>query len=74
MQQTLAIFQIIISIFLIVLILLQSQGGGIGAAWGGGGGGGETYHTRKGIEKIIFTGTIIALVLFIVISILNLIY
>lgn len=72
MQRVLAIVQIIISALLVVLILLQSQGGGSSAVFGGGGG--ETYHTRKGVEKIIFTGTVIGTVLFILISVVNLIY
>jgi protein translocase SecG subunit len=73
MQRALAVGQIIVSALLVVLILLQSQGGGSGAVFGGGGGG-ETYHTRKGVEKIIFTGTIIGTVLFIIISLISLIY
>ncbi len=70
MRQALPFAQIIISTILVILVLLQSQSGGLGATWGGGGG--ETYHTRKGIEKVIFIGTIIGVVLFILISITNL--
>jgi len=54
--------QIVVSIFLIAAILLQSQGSGLGATWGGGG---ETYHTRRGLEKILFYLTISGVVLFI---------
>lgn len=72
MHKALAVTQIIVSTLLIVMILLQSQGGGTGAVFGGGGG--ETYHTRKGVEKIVFTGTIIGTVVFILISVVNLIY
>ncbi|NCN06562.1 MAG: preprotein translocase subunit SecG [Candidatus Pacebacteria bacterium] len=55
--------QIVISIFLIAAILLQSQGSGLGATWGGGG---ETYHTRRGLEKVLFYLTMAGVVLFIV--------
>ena len=72
MQQALAVAQIIVSIFLIVFILLQSSGGSSSGVFSGGGG--ESYHTRKGIEKIIFTSTVVGVVLFILISIVSLIY
>lgn len=61
MFTTLLIAQIILSIGIVVLILAQAQGSGLGAVWGGGG---ETYHTRRGIEKVIFTATIILTTLF----------
>jgi len=73
MRQSLAIAQIIVSLLLVILVLMQSQSGGLGATWGGGGGG-ETYHTRKGVEKVIFITTIIGIILFILISITNLIF
>lgn len=67
MKQTLAIIQIILSIILVVFILMQAQGSGLSGAFGGGG---ENYHTRRGIEKIIFYATIVGVVLFSVVSIL----
>jgi preprotein translocase subunit SecG len=70
MQTAHSVAQIIISIMLVVLILLQAQGTGLGSTWGGGG---ETYHTRKGVEKIVFTATIIGICLFVLLSIANLI-
>ncbi len=70
MFTALLIIQIILSVCLVVFILLQAQGSGLGAAWGGGG---ETYHTRRGIEKVVFTGSIIALALFTINSILLLV-
>ena len=71
MQNWLRITQIIISILLIIAILLQAQGSGLGTTWQGGG---ETYHTKRGLEKILFYFTIIAIALFIVVSIANLIF
>ncbi len=70
MFTTLLIIQIILSVFLVVCILLQAQGAGLGAAWGGGG---ETYHTRRGIEKVVFIGSIIGLALFAINSIILLV-
>lgn len=60
------ILQIVVAILLTGAILLQSQGTGLGSSWGGGG---ETYHTRRGVEKVIFYATIVLAVLFTVSSI-----
>ncbi len=70
MQKALAITQIVISVLLVTLILLQAQGTGLGNTWTGGG---ETYHTRKGVEKVVFIATIVGIALFIIISVLNII-
>ena len=52
MNKFLAISQIVVSVILVGLILLQAQSGtGLGGSWSGGG---ETYHTRRGVEKIVF--------------------
>lgn len=61
------ILQIIISILLTIAITMQTQTGGLGGAFGGGG----SYHTKRGVEKSLFTGTIILAVLFAVLSLLN---
>lgn len=66
MQTTVLIFQIILAISLIVAILLQAQGSGFGSTWSGGG---ETYHTRRGLERVLFYFTIVGIGLFIVSSI-----
>ncbi|MEK7149472.1 MAG: preprotein translocase subunit SecG [Patescibacteria group bacterium] len=67
----LSIAQIIISIVLIILILLQERSSGLSGALGGT----ETgaYQTRRGIEKIIFVATVVLVVAFAVLSLLNLI-
>lgn len=69
MNQAYAITQIILSVLLVVLILLQAQGTGLGSNWTGGG---ETYHTRKGVERIVFVATIVGVFLFILLSIASL--
>ncbi len=60
------ILQIVISVLLTGAILLQNQGTGLGATWGGGG---ETYHTKRGVEKVLFYATGVLLVLFLITSI-----
>ena len=69
MKNVLIFVQIFISILLITLILSQAKGAGLGSAWGGGS---EFYSTRRGMEKIIFTATIILAALFLLLSIANL--
>ena len=66
MAAFLPIIQIIISALLIGAILLQTRGSGLSSVFGG-----EStfYHTRRGIEKIIFWATIVLAVLFIATSV-----
>jgi preprotein translocase subunit SecG len=66
MKTGLLILQIVVSVILIASILLQAQGSGLGASWGGGG---ETYHTRRGLERVIFYLTIVCCVIFTVSSV-----
>lgn len=70
MTDYLIVFQIVISIILVVLILLQQRGTALGSAFGQEGGG---YATRRGLQKKIFYGTIVAGILFIL-SALAIIY
>ena len=66
----LLVLQIAVPVLLIVCILLQQRGTALGSAFGGEGGG---FHTkRRGLEKKIFVSTIVLGVLFIVVSLLNL--
>jgi len=62
MVSYLPIIQIIISLLLIGAILLQTRGSGLSSVFGG-----EStfYHTRRGIEKVVFWATIILAVLFV---------
>lgn len=62
------ILQILIAIALIVVIILQAKGTGLGAAWGGGG---ELYHSKRGVEKVLFTSTIVLAVIFVVLSMIS---
>lgn len=71
MVSILLILQIIVPILLSICILLQQRGTALGSAFGGSGGG--FYSKRRGAEKKIFIATIILSVLFIIVSILNLV-
>ena len=72
MNNVFLITQAAISLVLIILVLLQSNASSSSSLFGGGGG--ETYHTRKGIEKLFFYATSVLGVLFVVNSLLLLIY
>ncbi|GIW63394.1 MAG: hypothetical protein KatS3mg091_196 [Patescibacteria group bacterium] len=68
MKETLLIINLILSIVITALILIQGKGAGLGSAWGGGG---EFYHTRRGLESVIFKTLIICVVLFMIVSVAN---
>jgi preprotein translocase subunit SecG len=70
MQQYLPIIQIVISVILIVLILVQQRGAALGSAFGQEGG---FYSTRRGLQQKILWATVICGILFIVLSVFNLI-
>ncbi|MFH0739785.1 MAG: preprotein translocase subunit SecG [bacterium] len=71
MISVLLILQIAVPCLLIVCILLQQRGTALGSAFGGSGGG--FYSKRRGAEKKIFIATIVLSILFIIVSILNLV-
>ena len=70
MQNILLIIQIILSILMTGAILLQAQGSGLGSTWGGGG---ESYHTKRGVERVMVYFTIVCIVLFAVLSLVRLV-
>ncbi len=69
MKNILLLANIVLSVIIVVLILVQGRGAGLGSAWGGGG---EFFQTRRGIEKITLQLTVIFIVLFFIISLVNL--
>jgi len=71
-KNILMILQIVVPVLLIPCILLQQRGTALGSAFGGGDSGGF-YSKRRGLDKKIYTSTIILGILFIVVSLLNLI-
>ena len=62
------IIQIVLAIVLIILILLQQRGAALGGAFGGGG---EFYGTKRGAEKSIFRATVVVAILFLGLSLAN---
>ena len=69
MRSILLLTNIVLSALVVILILVQGRGGGLGSAWGGGG---EMFQTRRGVEKLTFRLTVILILLFFTISMINL--
>ena len=67
---TLTAAQIVVSILIVLLVLLQERSSGISGLFGGGGEG--VYQTRRGVEKILFYATVIAIIVFAGLALLNL--
>lgn len=65
MKTTVLLLHLMVAVILTGLILLQSSEGGLGSAWGGG----ETYHSKRGAERLVFRATIIVAALFLVTSV-----
>ncbi len=53
-----------------VFILLQVRGAGLGSVFGGSSAG-SVFKTRRGVERLIFNITIVLVVLFALVSVLN---
>lgn len=67
-MQFLIVLQAIVTILLIVSILLQPGESGMFSA-GGMMQGGEFYHTRRGLERVLFYATFVLLAAFVVLNI-----
>lgn len=65
--------QVVLSILLIIGILMQQSDASLGSVFGGGNDAGGIQHTRRGLEKILFTGSVILGGLFILTAFLSLI-
>lgn len=66
---TLSWIQIALSVLLVIAILMQARGSGVGESFGGSG---AVYRTRRGIEKSLYTATILLAILFAVVSLVRL--
>lgn len=53
---------------------MQEKGSGLGGIFGGSGETGGFYQTRRGLEKIIFIGTIVLAAAFAAIALIDLIF
>jgi preprotein translocase subunit SecG len=67
-MSAISIAQIIVSILLVAVILLQERSSGLSGVFGGDS---EFYHTRRGLEKIIFWSTIVLAITFGVLSLIS---
>lgn len=56
--------QITLSVLLVAAILLQQSGAANGGALGGGDNMSSVFHTRRGLEKVLFIATIVLGILF----------
>jgi len=68
-KNVLPIIQIITSVLIVVFILLQQRGTELGSTFGQGGG---FYGTMRGVQKKLYWATIILIVFFVALAILNL--
>ncbi|MDO9399781.1 MAG: preprotein translocase subunit SecG [bacterium] len=64
------IIQMVVAILLAISILMQSRGSGLGNVFGGAS---NVYRTKRGIEKKIFTATIVLAVMFFLISLASIV-
>ncbi len=64
------IIQIIVAILLMLAILMQNRGSGLSNVFGGAS---NVYRTKRGIEKKLFIATIVLAVVFILVSLANII-
>lgn len=61
------IFQILVALTVIGAVILQAKGAGLGNIFGGAGA--DSYRTRRGIERSLFRGTIVLMLVFVGLSI-----
>ncbi len=66
MKMLMEIIQIVIGISVSALILLQAKGTGLGRAFGS-----TAYHSRRGLETLLFKTTIVLAISFVVVSIVG---
>jgi preprotein translocase subunit SecG len=65
------IVQLLAAVLLILAILLQNRGAGLGGIFGGSG---SVYLTKRGLEKKLFTATIVLAVVFFLSSLAAIIF
>jgi preprotein translocase subunit SecG len=66
MQMTLTIIQLLLAILVGSLILMQPKGTGMGRSFGS-----TSYHSRRGVENLVFKMTIILASLFVIVSVVS---
>lgn len=71
MKPTVSLIQIILGVLLIIVVLLQQKGSGMGTTFGGDLG---FYRTKRGAERLLFYATIVLSVVFIISSLVGLLF
>ncbi len=66
------IIEIILGLMLIGLIIMQAKGTGLGSGFGGSDI--SFYGTKRGAEKVLFIATIVISVLFLIVSLISVIF
>lgn len=56
--------QIVLAVLMITSILLQRTGAALGGSFGGSDNMSTAFHTRRGLEKTLFTATVVIAILF----------
>lgn len=69
MKQVLLISQAVLAVLLVLMVLIQTRGTGFSRGWVASG---ESF-TRRGLEKFIFKATFVVALIFIIVSILQII-
>ncbi len=64
--------QIILAILIVGAILIQKSENSAGGAFGGNDNWNNAYHSRRGFEKVIFNGTIVLIIIFVISTIVAL--
>lgn len=67
MKNAIYIIQAVSAVVLILTVLIQSKGTGFGRGVGP-----SSYHSKRGLEKIVFKLTVVMSIVFVVASFLNL--
>ena len=71
MKPVISLIQIILGILLILVIIIQQKGSGLGSTFGADLG---FYRTKRGAEKLLFYATIVLSVVFILLSLIGLLF
>jgi preprotein translocase subunit SecG len=71
MQKIISIIQLITATLLILVILFQGKGAGVSSLFGGSG---TVFRTKRGIEKKLHLATIILSIIFLGLSLVNLLF
>ncbi len=69
MDKIISITQLVVAILLMVVVLMQNRGGGVSSIFGGSG---AVFRTKRGLEKKLHLVTIILSILFLGLSLANL--